>query len=286
MRVAVTLIGRQVSRMRATPRAGAVIATFRRSLYIRDAAGDIACFGVPGLGAGPLNALCDRWPDEPIAAGAPTRWDGGTLHIGSRSFDFGAAVPWRPEPVAAAHDLHAALARLADIVTGTVPARGLGRTIGALVNGAAWTAGDPFELAGGGGVMALAQWLAAPQGDPPAAVARLIGLGPGLTPSGDDALGGAMIALRGRGRADLADRLAGWVLARAKAATSDISYAHLAAAAEGEGAAALHDTLAALARGDADGLVAGLRRLDAIGHSSGWDALAGAGAALVALARG
>lgn len=280
MRAAVTLVGRQVRRMMAAPRAGAVIASFRRSLYIRDDAGAIACFGAAGLGAGPLNALCEGWPDDAIAAGAPARWDDGTLHIGNRTFDCSAAMAWRPEPVPPVHGLDAALAQLTAIATRTVPARGLGRVIAALTAEAPWAADDPFERAGGEGVISLAQWLAAPRGDPPPTVERLIGLGPGLTPSGDDALGGALIALRGCGCADLADRLAAWVLPRAKTATSDISRAHLAAAAAGEGAAALHDTLAALARHDEDGLVAGLRRLDAIGHSSGWDALAGAVAAL------
>jgi len=50
----------------------------------------------------------------------------------------------------------------------------------------------------------------------------------------------------------------------------------LACAAEGEGAAALHDMLAALGNPVAPGFAGHLDAIDAIGHTSGWDALAGA----------
>ncbi|MEE9273883.1 MAG: DUF2877 domain-containing protein, partial [bacterium] len=65
-----------------------------------------------------------------------------------------------------------------------------------------------------------------------------------------------------------------------------ISRAHLACAARGEGAAALHETLAALLGPDPEAaLAAPLGTLDAIGHTSGWDALAGAAAVLALRAR-
>lgn len=284
MRIAVTLVGRQVRRMIERPCDGEVIAVFRRSLYVRDAGGAIACFGVPGLGAGPLNALCDSWPEEPLTAGLATSWSGTTLRIGRLwAFDMGAAELWQPPAGNRATILAEGLSLLAKIATHGVTARGLGRLISPLVGVGSWVPDDPFERAGAAAVHTLGDWLAAPMADPPPALERLLGLGPGLTPAGDDALGGALIATRAFGRADLADRLAAWLLPRAKSATSDISFAHLAAAAEGDGAEALHDTLAALARADGDALRAALRRLDAIGHSSGWDALAGATAALVAL---
>jgi len=69
----------------------------------------------------------------------------------------------------------------------------------------------------------------------------------------------------------------------ARERTSDIAYAHLAAAAEGEGAAALHEALVAIAANARGDLAAAVRRLDRIGHSSGWDGLAGAVAALTTL---
>ena len=94
------------------------------------------------------------------------------------------------------------------------------------------------------------------------AVESLIGLGPGLTPSGDDLLGGVLITLRALGWPQAADTLGCWLLPRARARTHAISYAHLACAAGGEGAAALHDTLATLCSPGAPGLRAVCRRLD------------------------
>jgi hypothetical protein len=108
-------------------------------------------------------------------------------------------------------------------------------------------------------------WIAG-KGEPDDA---LIGLGSGLTPAGDDFVGGAMIALRAYGHQALADRVAAWSLPLAKDRSSRISRAHLECAAEGEGHEALHDLLCT---GDAKHL----ERLAGIGHTSGLDAAAGA----------
>ena len=49
-----------------------------------------------------------------------------------------------------------------------------------------------------------------------------------------------------------------------------------AAPAAGEGGEALHDAIAGVAANDASVIIAAIAGLDVIGHSSGWDALAGA----------
>jgi hypothetical protein len=125
------------------------------------------------------------------------------------------------------------------------------------------------------GIEALQAWLRHWADDPPEEAASLIGLGPGLTPSGDDLLGGMLVALHAVGETARARRLGDWVLARAAAATGRISLAHLRCAAEGDGAEPLHLVLAALGMPGTPGLEAALARLAAIGHSSGLDALAG-----------
>jgi hypothetical protein len=117
---------------------------------------------------------------------------------------------------------------------------------------------------------ALDQWLRHGLAVPPDAEA-LIGLGPGLTPSGDDYLGGMMVALHALGRDGQGRALWRWLQPRLAARTSAISAAHLAAAAEGEAHEALHQVLQN---------VSPLSALDAVGHCSGWDALAGAAAVL------
>ncbi len=104
----------------------------------------------------------------------------------------------------------------------------------------------------------------------------LIGLGPGLTPSGDDLLGGALVALHLLDRPDLVETLCNGISGTIETGTNAISRAHLAAAERGFGGAALHAILNDLLTGKRDVLAERLAAIDRIGHSSGWDALAGA----------
>ncbi|WP_406277820.1 DUF2877 domain-containing protein [Embleya sp. NBC_00896] len=118
-----------------------------------------------------------------------------------------------------------------------------------------------------------------------AAALRLIGLGPGLTPSGDDALCGLLLALRhltpGPTGARLATALGARVTAHAAGRTTDLSAALLGHAARGDGCAQLVDLIGAVGRGH--DVFPCLRRLLTVGHTSGADlslgVLAGAEAA-------
>ena len=103
----------------------------------------------------------------------------------------------------------------------------------------------------------------------------LLGLGPGLTPSGDDFLGGMLIALATLPAPSLRAQLLELIENHAQQRTNAISIAHLRAAGAGAGHEALHDTLNSLLGGDPAALPAQLTAIDHIGHSSGWDALAG-----------
>ena len=237
----------------------AVIAAFARSFYVRDGVGRLACIGGRGLGDGPLNALYSH----PLAI-PPT----GTMLEGAR-FDLSRLVRWQPSP-AGPWRRDGLRARLAAIAA--AGSRGLASAIPAIL-GQPFDSSDPFIAASVGPLLALRDWTGGP---PPPELAQLIGLGPGLTPAGDDALGGAAIALRATGRTAQADRLAVWLEAAAPLATGEIAWAHLRAALRGEGSAALHAALDALAQGEMPDLAA----IDAIGHSSGWDALAGSVAVL------
>jgi hypothetical protein len=129
----------------------------------------------------------------------------------------------------------------------------------------------------------LEAWLAT-EGDDDASLsplAALIGLGPGLTPSGDDFLVGAIVALHAYGHARRARRLAAKL--RFEGATHPISVAHWRAACEGLGSDALHACLHDMAEGRA--ARTSLERIATIGHTSGWDALAGATTVAGALSR-
>ena len=246
-RVEVSSIGR-FAREALSSGDARVIAVFERSCYVETPSG-LACVGA--VGNGPLNAYCGGLP-----AGLAV---GDALQV-----DFGDASNWIPRkaPAGGVATAYASLERLRILATRRVPPDGFGYLL------------DPSRerpLA----VEALAGWLAAPSGVPVGA-AGLIGLGPGLTPSGDDLIGGALCMLHATGRSDVAARLAAWGLPLAKANTNRISFAHLACAAEGECGEAVNDAIVALvAGGEVD-----LGRIAAIGHTSGWDALAGAVLAL------
>ena len=69
----------------------------------------------------------------------------------------------------------------------------------------------------------------------------------------------------------------------AREQTGKISFAHLSCAADGEGAEALHEAIVGVAANDVSAITAAIAGLDEIGHSSGWDALAGAVAVMSAL---
>jgi len=233
---------------------GEVCAVFRRSFYLRFD-DRYACIGDATLGRGPLNALVAAFQAPPLGAAVAVSVDG--------------AQTWAPPPMhgAARPNLEALRACL----DGHVPEEGLGCVILGVDNALSVHAQPALE--------AVDRWLAGNTLGNEAA--QLIGLGPGLTPSGDDYLGGVLVALRWIGRGAQADSLWRWLEPRIAQRTSAISAAHLAAAAGGEVHEALHQVLSDLSAWEAPDFLPGLGRLDAIGHTSGWDALAG----IVAVAR-
>lgn len=114
------------------------------------------------------------------------------------------------------------------------------------------------------------------------AAEQLVGLGPGLTPSGDDVLAGLLVTLRHLGAAtgvERAVRLAGWLAATvtfdARTRTTPISATLLHCAARGQASPEVIDVLRALAGRQA--LRPALCRLHALGHTSGSDLAQGVG---------
>ena len=112
--------------------------------------------------------------------------------------------------------------------------------------------------------------------------AQIIGLGEGLTPSGDDYLGGLLFAR------EMLTKSLGDVpvyqqhdlnsfLAYAKRNTNAISYTILADHAKGYGMETLHQFVYAILGGEPTERIQNLMvRLITVGHSTGWDFLAGA----------
>ncbi len=132
-------------------------------------------------------------------------------------------------------------------------------------------------------IAAFEAWLSASRGEEASAdaVHGLIGLGPGLTPSGDDLLIGALALLRACGETGVHAALARAITDAPPALTSPLSGSFLRAAAAGHVGAHLHNAATSAVAGELDAAVASLR---GVGHSSGWDMLAGIGVALRAMA--
>ena len=112
------------------------------------------------------------------------------------------------------------------------------------------------------------------------AIASLIGLGPGLTPSGDDFLGGAMLALHAIGKGDICSLLWSKIGSYVAASTNSISLAHLKAASDGMGSDLIHRALSTIASGDVYALEPSIAGIGRIGYSSGWDIISGSIAVL------
>jgi len=261
---------------------GAVAAVFTRSLYARFGR-DWICFGDLSIGNAPLNALVPsrefaRWHDRVVLGDAIEVAGGTTGSVGVwRVRPHGANV-WRL-PAAGPTSLRQVSRKLAELperLPAGIPDDGLAcfiRQPAAPRSLVARRAAPCVRTIGG--------WIAAP-GRPAAhglteALGGLIGLGPGLTPSGDDFLAGVLAALRGLGRREQAGALWGLTEPLALERTHPISVSHLRAAAQGGLCESLHGVLRALL-GSRD-----WPALDCwpdLGHSSPWDALAGVATAL------
>jgi len=272
----------------ARPRAGRVIAVFDRGFYIAFGA-ELVFLGAADLAMGPLN-LSTSAPERTSWKLGGARIDDRVtvtdeyLIVGSR-FRFALAdVPvWQPEPAPVTldpvtpspADVSRGLAGFREAADGRLPLEGLGSLVGRATDEA------PLEK-----VMARARpcvrelrdWLVEAfrgRETPPAPdCAGLIGLGPGLTPSGDDFIGGVWIAAHELRAEEVAHRLWGLIQPRLDA-TNGISRGHLRAAARGFGQRDIHDAIGAMLKGRADDYRALIDGIDGIGHSSGWDAIAG-----------
>lgn len=228
---------------------GEVVASFGAAVYLR-LGGEVVALVAESSAPGPLHARLARLPTCRPGAPAVLR-DGGLWVDDSRVLL--PAHEWNPEPVADPLAAAPLLTRLVSHVP-ELDLDGDART---------WTT--------------FVQRL--DDGDLPGACARVVGRGRGLTPAGDDAAAGALLvhALTGRTSPEvLAD------IARA-APTHEISRAFLGWAARGQAIEPVHQLVDAAAVGDDAGVRSALRRLAAVGHTSGMDIAAGVTAALAGL---
>lgn len=243
-----------------------VLAVLSDSTYLT-AGGEIVWLGGADAPLHPRAILTARRPEPPAIAG-------GVLPIDAR-----AARRWQPPPFPRGACSSRAMAAGCRALVDRLETVGVPDGLGTLLRSV--TPAFPLDRAAPA-ADALARACAADDaGRAAAAAKRLLGLGPGLTPSGDDYVGGAFFARAcrvpaARGGTTSWDRAAAEILAAARDLTHPISAALLGDLLEGHGWAPLHDLARALA---ADApltvAVAAARRVVRLGHSSGWDILAG-----------
>jgi len=280
---------------RLAERGGALVvhSVFDHALNLLDDTGRLVTFASTGLDDAPwtLRAEAPEWPSFPLNSGDALRVrpsavvlpDGGALVEGWRD-----ARLWAPAlPVA---DDGAPSAELLDALGAWLAVRG---TPGGMLAGGS---ADPFErgaatlLAAGAKALREAVIrdskkgrLESSSGFLDAAVLNLLGLGTGLTPSGDDHLTGfALVAARPGSRlAGFGDRLLS-VLDGHPGRTTAVSEATLREAARGRARQSLLELLAGMTS-PWSGTVAGrlghldvhLVRVLGIGRTSGTDILSG-----------
>lgn len=278
-----TQIGCLAADTLARERAGRLIAVFDGGFYIQFAT-ELVFLGAADLAIGPLNVVTSapgatNWNLAGARVGDRAVVTGGCLIVGPRfRFMLGDAPVWRPEPGPETPDPRAVsrgLVGFREAATRRVPLKDVGGVVQspkgqATSIGILETRRFPIQK--------LRDWLVQAfrnrETACPADVAALIGLGPGLTPSGDDLLGGAMIAAHALGEGAVGRRLWGMIQPRLDA-TGIISGAHLRAAADGLGHRDIHRVALAILAGKVEDFTPLIDGIEDIGHSSGWDAVAG-----------
>ncbi len=273
-----------------------VIAVFERSFYLM-APNGIVCVALDSLGPGPINVLITQHAGvQPWTGGLPAEskavTSAGRLTIASAfTIDLVTAQPWAPPAWTAVtgEAIARGVAEVMRLAPTMVPDDGLAALVLAPAHRATRTATGE---AASGLVAELTRVLTvdlkrgAWSNDALRAATLLVGLGPGLTPSGDDLLGGMMLALSALGRDEMRDALWHAIGAELDELTVPISAMHLSAAADGLGAQAMHEMIGAVIEGNAARIAALLPTMSTIGATSGWDAIAGVLLVLGAVARG
>ena len=227
---------------------GAVVAWFPRACYVSLPAGLIAIVA-DGVTIGPIHAVLDTTPIR-VHRGAPARVVDGGLEVDGHAVVLARAEPWRgalPSPAEFVSNAD-------DVVTATEDVQGSALLV------------EPYRTRAERARERLAV------GALEDAALDLVGMGPGLTPSGDDALAGIVFALRAAGGPDAES-----LTSRAAEAgeTGTISRGFLRWAARGQALEPAHELLISAASGDSERASRAARRTAAVGETSGADFLLG-----------
>jgi hypothetical protein len=286
-------IGSKAKALLALPGfSGKVVAALSTTIYLLSGDGEVLWLSREGL---PMHRRCVRTPFQSGAICVGQNFfvqspflrtpEGGTI-------DLDQATEWKPSGAGPKHAkpftvVYARTRQLVEAVTKLGDAKGLGRMIpliSSFLDGNKRTLPmtDPLLAKARNSILNLST--ACFNVDMREVTQRgreLVGLGPGLTPSGDDFLGGLLFAAHSLKAAYPQDfnweekpvmDLMDW----ASTQTHPISHAILRDHALGHGPEPLHDVVASLLKGqDLGRTMEGAERLLGIGETSGWDILAG-----------
>lgn len=235
---------------------GSVTAVFRNAAYLRLPAGLFA-LTTDDVPSGPLHAR-GALPIQRLVAGDPVTVTASHLYAGGVTVDLAGATVWRG-PLPSAGELAAGAGVALEVLVGARPSA---------------LADADFEPRLAGAVAHL------DRGDLAGVVDALAGLGPGLTPAGDDTLAGILLVTRARLGPAAEPAL---VEQAQRARTNDIAGAFMAWAARGQSIEPVHRFLTASAGQDAACATAALADLLRFGHSSGADLAFGLRLAIAAI---
>jgi hypothetical protein len=271
---------------------GEVDGVFSRALNLLAEDGRLFSVTMPALGNAPNRVLVQL----PLATDFSS-WDvkSGTafccigaslLCVGDQAMDLTGCTIWREAEPCGHRDLRQIRRNLAVLQRHVIlqsPPEGLGRLLLGPPPETEWTLTQADRACN-------ALFQALPRTDPQGLVracSGMVGLGPGLTPSGDDFLTGIMLGLYwgARAAASAADflRQLEWapVLDLARNQTNRISFAQIEYASQGRCNEAVTDLLRALCGyAGEDLIISDIDKVLAIGSTSGCDILAGIGRAL------
>jgi len=287
--------------------AGRVLANYRRACNLVTAEGEIIALVGPAIGNGPLNIVIEEAGVlETAKPGWPAVLSDGQLILGDSLFvSLDEAQLWRPEInwerlTAQRRKLGHSLAKLCNWlsqngISQSAPAGSLRQSAvstcdllslvlgeekepGARADGTRSLHNRAFLTTARAGIRGLMQALQ--DGDRLGireSAALLAGLGPGLTPAGDDYLVGFMAGLRvWPGPCELApNEVCQIILEETEGKTTLLSGAFLRSARKGLFGENWHRLLTELTGGEAIGIQRAARRILSSGATSGADALAG-----------
>ncbi|MDQ3946181.1 MAG: DUF2877 domain-containing protein [Actinomycetota bacterium] len=256
------------------PGTGTVLAVYRRAAYLR-LPGGIVALVAPGVPPGPL------WIRGEPVSGRAGRLPHAATAGDQQGLSVGASVTVGQEWL--------------DVAGMRLPIAGADAWIGRLPDPVRLRAGLPLAMeiltTAPRSVLLADPWLpalrraeaAVQRGELCRAATFIGGLGPGLTPAGDDALAGILLAHRALSGAGAEPHL---LAAARSGVTTDVSAALLVWAARGQAVEPVHDLLTALAAQDWAGTVTAARGVASLGASSGADLLLGLRLGLVSATAG